>query len=651
VKEARAKKKGKPDKKYEDLFTKVSQQLADREAAAGETACNGNDLANCEASLKRAKDYAPSVDSVKRLENLFNQKLSALQNRYKSATELAATDPDEALKRLEELNTYRAYLSDLPSQIENVRKMAVNKHAAAGAQLIKEEKWDEAATHFNRILVLSANDQGANAGLKDVARLREASRLHSEARSLLQEKKFQQALAKIDLALAAAPDKAEYKDTRQRIRTDWADQLAGFVAEGLTAKLEDFEQTRITYLNFEQLRSLDKEHSSLSKFGSEPSVNFAANLLLRSADLEAIPDYSRIGSAAIMKVKAQQLLATVKPEELKDIFTYFDRRRRTQLLIATENLATREADSFVASVTSRSRSAVESTELPDLAVRDLESYRKSPDEDPVAKGLTADGRSSTAVLTASISGYEAGRTIVDKTKKSSQYRIGSEEVPNPDYTAVIKEIDALTKELADPKNKKKEIQADLNAKLANKQRQLSGISPKLTKDKVADYEYEQVTHNQRVYVEVTLTLRDFQTKEIIAKEVVSSAAALRDMKDTEIRGVHPADVRGVRDQPSTMPSETQALRDAERQVLEQITSKTVAMLPKYTKRFYTEGHAAMEQGRVDDALENFIFHWSFFRGKVEKGELEPLSNLVYSRTGFDFQKDGRILPIRSEVRP
>jgi hypothetical protein len=75
------------------------------------------------------------------------------------------------------------------------------------------------------------------------------------------------------------------------------------------------------------------------------------------------------------------------------------------------------------------------------------------------------------------------------------------------------------------------------------------------------------------------------------------------------------------------------------------------MLPKYTKRFYTEGHAAMEQGRVDDALENFIFHWSFFRGKVEKGELEPLSNLVYSRTGFDFQKDGRILPIRSEVRP
>jgi hypothetical protein len=650
VKEARTK-KGKPDKKYDDLYNKVSQQLADREAAPGEAACNANDLAKCEAQLKKAKEYGPSADSVKKLDGLFNQKLSALQTRFKSAVDLAATDPDEALKRLGELNQYRSYLPELSSQTERVRSMAVNKHATAGAQLTKEEKWDEAATHYNKILELSSNDPTATTGLKDIARLREASRLHTEARALLQERKFEQALTKVDKALEAAPDKAEYKETRQRIRTDWAEQLANFVAEGLTGKVDDFEQTRITYLNFEQLRNLDKAHPALSKFGSEPSVNFAANLLLKSADLEAVTDYSRIGSAAIMKVKAQQLLATVKPEELKDIFGYFDRRRRSQLVITTENLATKEAETFVSSVTNRSRSAVESAELPDLAIRDLESYRRSPDDDPVVKGLSPDGRSSTALLTASITGYESTRTIVDKTKKSSQYRIGSEEVPNPDYTAMVKEIDAIQKEISDPKNKKKEIQTELKAKLDNKERQLTGITPKLVKDKVADYEYEQVTYSQRVNVEVTLTLRDLESKQNIAREVISSAPALREMKDTEIRGVHPQDVKGVREQPPTMLTESQALREAERQVLEQITSKTLTMLPKYTKRFYAEGHLAMEQGRVDDALENFICHWGFFRGRVEKGELDTLSSLVYSRTGFDFQKDGRILPIRTAVRP
>jgi len=157
-----------------------------------------------------------------------------------------------------------------------------------------------------------------------------------------------------------------------------------------------------------------------------------------------------------------------------------------------------------------------------------------------------------------------------------------------------------------------------------------------------------------VYVEATLTLRDFHTKEIIATEVISSNPALKEMKDTEVRGVHPADVKGVREQPPTMLTESQAVKEAERQVLEQITAKTMAMLPKYTKRFYAEGQLAMEQGRVDDAVENFICHWSFFRGKLEKSELENLSGLVYARTGFDFQKDGRTLPglgLASAVRP
>src|SRR5262249_10707211 len=56
IKAARSLKK-KPDKKYEEFFAKVSQQLADREAAKGEPACNSRDLVLCQAQLNKAKEF------------------------------------------------------------------------------------------------------------------------------------------------------------------------------------------------------------------------------------------------------------------------------------------------------------------------------------------------------------------------------------------------------------------------------------------------------------------------------------------------------------------------------------------------------------------------------------------------------------------
>jgi hypothetical protein len=649
VKEARIK-KGKPEKKYDELFRKSGDQLADREAGKGEAACNNDDLATCEAQLKKAKEFG-STASVTRLQSTFDQKLGAVRTRNNNAIQLATTDPDLALAQLGELNRYRSHLPELPTQIDKVRSLAVDKHNADGAQQIKEQKWDDAARHFNRVLELSPNNQTANTGLKDVARLREASRLHREARSLWEDRKFQQALAKVELALAEVPDNAEYKETQQRIQSDWAKQLVGFIGEGLTGKLDDLDQTRMTYLNWEQLRRLDKANPNIAKFGSEPSLNYGANLLQKAAEWES--DYSRIGSAAIMKVKAQQLLSTpLKQEEVKDVFGYFNRRRKTQLLLSMENLSS-EGDGFVAPVKARTRNAVEAAELPDLAVRDLEDYRKSPDEDPVVKGLSADGKSSTALLTVSINKYEATRKIVSKVMKGSEYRTGSEDVNNSEYARVKAELDAINKNLADPKNKKKEVQQQLMQARDEKQRELNGVPQVLRQDKVARYEYEEITYSQQVHVEATLTLRDFHTKEIIGSEVISSDPALREMKDTEIRGVLPTDVKGVRDQPPTMLTESQALKLAERQVLDQITTKTIAMLPKFTRRFYAEGRLALEQERFDDAVENFICHWGFFRGKLEKVELESLSEVVYNRTGFDFAKDGRVLTplVVSALRP
>ena len=76
VKEARIKKK-KADKKYDELFKTLGEQLADREAAKGEAACSSDDLVKCEAQLKTAKEFA-TTPGVTRLQGVFDQKLGCL---------------------------------------------------------------------------------------------------------------------------------------------------------------------------------------------------------------------------------------------------------------------------------------------------------------------------------------------------------------------------------------------------------------------------------------------------------------------------------------------------------------------------------------------------------------------------------------------
>ena len=128
-----------------------------------------------------------------------------------------------------------------------------------------------------------------------------------------------------------------------------------------------------------------------------------------------------------------------------------------------------------------------------------------------------------------------------------------------------------------------------------------------------------------VTIELKLFLRDNLTKEVIASDRI---AVNGDRTDDETKGVHEKDVKGGRNRASILVSEQQALRELERSVLEQITTKTIAMLPSYTRRFFKEGQNALKSDRTDDAVENFICHWAFFRGKVDRAELDVLGDVI-----------------------
>jgi hypothetical protein len=335
-------------------------------------------------------------------------------------------------------------------------------------------------------------------------------------------------------------------------------------------------------------------------------------------------------------VKAQNLLssATVKPEEIKDVISSFNRRRSSQILFSVEDLAGSDP-AFVQTVITNAKSALESSELPDLRIRSLDEYRKSPNEDPIVKGLSPDGKSSTVQFIVQIASHEAQRKPSEKVSVKSQYLSGTEQIPNPEYLRLKEEYAQIEKNLDDPKQKNDKIK---NERLLNeKQAEIARADHFLTKEKFADYAYEKVTYRQHVAIELKLFLRDNLTREIIASERV---VATDDRSDEEVTGVHEKDNTGARNRALTLGSEQQALRELERSVLNEITTKTLAMLPNYTRRFFKAGQSALKDDRTDEAVENFICHWAFFRGKLEPAELEPMAAVILRETGFDLSTEG-----------
>jgi len=289
----------------------------------------------------------------------------------------------------------------------------------------------------------------------------------------------------------------------------------------------------------------------------------------------------------------------------------------------------------VQTVVVRARSALESAELPDLHIRSLDEYLKSPNEDPIVKGLSPDGKSATVQFIVQITNHEAQRKPSEKVSVKSQYLSGTEQIPNPEYLRLKEESEQIRKKLDDPKQKNEKIN---NERLfAENQAELSRVDHLLPKEKFADYNYEKITYRQHVAIELKLFLRDNLTREIIASERV---VATDDRSDEQVTGVHEKDNTGARNRALTLVSEQQALRELERSVLNEITTKTLAMLPNYTRRFLKEGQSALKDDRTDEAVENFICHWAFFRGKLEPAELEPMAGVILRETGFDLSTEG-----------
>jgi hypothetical protein len=635
-------KKNKPDKKYSPLLDTINSQLSDREAAKGETACSNKDFPSCEKQIAAAKGYA-TTPRVQRLEDQLNQAIGEIKQKFDAALKKSeAGEPVSALAQLESLKPFASYLPNLEAGIDRVRVSHRKKLVAEGNAFVEERKWDEASSRFLHALDYEKNDSAAKAGLERIERGRKAYRLYDEAVQLQASKNYAEALRALKSATAAYPEDKEFGELSEQMKQEWRRQLDAEIP-GLLEKADDFKSTKDAYYRLEEAKAMLPQSPEIAKYFPQASELFGANSLQRSSELEAIVDYSRIATALVLRLNAQQWMpaGTVKTEELKNLAAVFNRKRASQILLTVDNLCA-ASNSFIQTLQARTKNTLENVGLPDIKIRTVEEYQKFPNEDTQFQELRPDGKSATIQLTIGASKYLSERHSSEKPiEANSKYVSGTEKVANPDYQRAQAEVEKIRKALdARKKRDKPTPEGWTEATLQEKLAELNGIERYNTQDKISDYTYQKIEHKQQTDVEIAVTMRDYFSREALITDTIS----FHDEKEAvEIDGVRPQDVNGLRNQPVRLPSTEQVLREAERTVLAQLEKKISTVIPTYTNRFFNEAEKAFKAGQTEDAVEFYICHWIFFRGKLDGAQMNHVADIVKRETGFDLLRQGASL--------
>ena len=639
--------KPKPHEKYTPMLAEVNQSLADQEAVRGEQSLNADDLPRCQKHVEAAKLFSVTP-RVSALQTVLSNKQAEVSGLYQKALRLSeAGQHDESLNQLNALLPFEGYLTELQRDLIRVRGLLLEQLLEQSHAMIAERRWTNSWNLLKRAERLDEENKQVKSGLQRVETGRQADELRLSAESRLSDGAYAEALEKIVAASRMDPGAKAYSEVREQIKRKWVESLLPSLPK-FFQEPGNFRQTRDGVLCLEKIRDLDAYHSVLLGY-DKASQNFGANCLERALALETSEELSRIGTAYVLKMNAQLRLPSgmVPLEELKSTAVTFNRKRASQLLISVENLVGAPA-SFTDTIRIRSINEVENMALPDLRIRTLEQYRASPDEDPELQDLRPAGNSATALLTAELSRYESERWAEPPEEMKSQYQSGDDLLPNPEYGAKAEEIEAIRRTLVDPKaNDKMKREADYLYQL--RIAELGKIEKTIRRPRLVDYAYQKIKYRQHTALELTITLRDLFTREMIAREFVSF---VKDGEGDEISGVRESDVSGVRNLPVRLAAPEQVLREAERSCLESLDTKIKNLLPQFTQRFFKEGQKMLELGKVEDAIEQFICHWAFFRGRLESPQEEFIADTVRREIGFDLRKNGQeLLSLVARVAP
>ena len=171
------------------------------------------------------------------------------------------------------------------------------------------------------------------------------------------------------------------------------------------------------------------------------------------------------------------------------------------------------------------------------------------------------------------------------------------------------------------------------------QQQLTVTPREIERDTISDYTYQEFHMSVRALIRMDLEIRDMLGKQLYGSQVIETADQ---RSQIEIAGVRDKDVNHLINKPVRLPSAEQLLRQSERKALELLDDKVRLLVNQYLQRFYAEGEKALQEGRTEDALENFLCHWYFFRGRLEENQSRRIQELVKRAIGLDLSTSATV---------
>lgn len=619
------------DQNIAEMVKKAQTYIAEKAAVDAIALCEKGQIRKCESEIQRAKDIQETARSQEAQQRLEGVKKTVADRLGHAQQLMKEGQLDSAGSELNSLDKFAELVPNLESEKQRLHVLRIDMALEQARTEIKNSNWDAGIQAFAGVQRLDPGNSEAVRGIESAKQEKDAALTFQQAQNALAANRYDLAWEACQKASKTFPTRRPYQDLAKQIGLGWTAVLIEEVRKKST-NTDNLRDNQDAMDMLETIRRVNPQQAGMAEEFRTVRLSLNSLYSQKAGQYEQITDGSRAATAFINYLNAQltnqgEFPFAAKLRETKNIF---DRKRSEQLLLNVENLSTASA-AIGDLLLKRVRAVLGKLGLPDLRLRTLDDYSKNMDDDPLFKDYRPDGKSPTAQLTVELSSFDAESSGDDKPiDMRSKYISGQETVQNSSYAEA-------SKKFSDAKNvvdsfKKKPVPQGAKAELDLAQDVLKNTPPTIQKDKISDYTYQQYELTRKAVVHMNLELRDMLEKLLISSDQIE---VVDQRKGVEIGGVRDRDINQLINKQARLPSADMLLAENHKIALQQLDDKLNQLVTPYFQRFYAEGEKALRENRTEDAVENFLCHWYFYRGRLPEEQSRTIRTLIKKECGLD----------------
>jgi hypothetical protein len=657
-------KKAKPE--YQKELKAVQEKLADIGARQAEIAL---DAGNFKLSSQRLDEIAkyPSTAAAANAKARYEAAVDKIHKEFAAARKAAANEPEKAVQQMTALKRYADILPAIDTEIINVINTAIATFCSEAQKQIDQRDFDKASSLYLRVLAFDPQNRVATEGQAVIATAIKAFNASVAARSRYEKKQYEAAKISIDEALAIYPSA---KDVFEPLRTDIIKDYVKSLREKIGEKPEEdtsFDKSLEHYLDLLKIRDLDPSNEETLALAKNVRKNLAQASAQKAKteywkDWKQAPsDPERIATAYLLMLNALLSGAEdiARGEYLTALERLFYRKRAPRLILSVENVAGADL-SYVQRLENRCKYIIDHLQLQDLNFyignkyeelrNDLsikenqpEVYQAAFDED--MKSIRPNDKSAYLLLKVAIEQYlKKEKQVVKEMAVDSSYVAETRKVPKQEYIDLKKKLEEAGRFFIDQKNRNKQFQDwtyfDYSNALTN-YKDLTDADKLKDEEVVRNYKFNRVDYLQESAIKLNLKVVDALSKEeeVLPGEIFEP----KRREDHEITNVREKDKGNTQEKRLLWPPASEDLQEVQSKIDAALDAKIPELVKSYLDRFYFSGERALKENRLDDAAEDFLCHWAFYRGRVDPEQSKVIVKTIMERIGFDLNTQGEDL--------